>query len=464
MLHYVFLTFDSPGHVAGIINLADKLLKIHPEIKSTVYIKCSFKGKWGTTDVSDEPVPGLRVIKLRLQPDGDHRSAPFDYALENPNEIGDILVEAIEKDINSTPGIPPPSIICTDHFGSTWGYRVAKKMKIKSYIYMPTPILFWSVLRLLPEALTHFERKGRLEIPHYGSLGHLQLPQKWDTLELLYTMCNLVRVHDGMLINDQEETYSQEYVSSIKEYVGNVWFIGYLPPIDIKAPSCNNNENDAVLQWLNHQQPKSVIYIALGTEASFCRADRVELAFALENVGCPVIWSLKKIQKDASYRPIHADADYKEREPKTPCDEYGLPEGWRERMGDGVMILEWAPQIRILSHPSTALFISHCGWNSLLECISTAGIPIVGVPMLSDQPINGDMMEKKLKIGKNLWNNPAEGELDRDTAATVIRETMNDEQLIKNAANLKKLNHGQFNSLSDSSTIKRLDDFFNKSK
>jgi hypothetical protein len=173
---------------------------------------------------------------------------------------------------------------------------------------------------------------------------------------------------------------------------------------------------------------------------------------------------LKKIQKDASYRPIHADADYKEREPKTPCDEYGLPEGWRERMGDGVMILEWAPQIRILSHPSTALFISHCGWNSLLECISTAGIPIVGVPMLSDQPINGDMMEKKLKIGKNLWNNPAEGELDRDTAATVIRETMNDEQLIKNAANLKKLNHGQFNSLSDSSTIKRLDDFFNKSK
>ncbi|KAI8876664.1 glycosyltransferase family 1 protein [Backusella circina FSU 941] len=377
MLHYLFLTFDSPGHVAGIINLADKLLRIHPEIKCTVYIKCSFEGKWGTTDVSDEPVSGLNVVKLAVQPDGEHCSAPFDYSLRNPKEIGDILAKAIEEDINSRPG----------------------------------------------------------------------LPQKWDTLDLLCKQCNLAQLHNGMLINDQEETYNQDYISAIKEYLGNVWFIGYLPPINIKVSSCNNNENNSLYQWLDLQKRRSVIYIALGTEAIFCKADRVELAFALEKVGCPVVWSLKKLKKNISYRPIHAARDYKERETSTPCDEYGLPEGWRERMGSRVILLEWAPQICILGHPSTGLFISHCGWNSLSECISVAGIPIIGVPMLADQPMNGDMMENKLKIGKNLWKNPAEGELHRNTTAALISEAMKDEELIKNAVNLKRLNDERFNMI-----------------
>jgi UDP:flavonoid glycosyltransferase YjiC (YdhE family) len=140
-------------------------------------------------------------------------------------------------------------------------------------------------------------------------------------------------------------------------------------------------------------------------------------------------------------------------------DEYGLPQGMSER----AMILEWVPQIGTLSHRSTGLFISHCGWNSLSECISVAGIPILGLPMLTDQPMNGDMMEKKLKIGRLLWESPAEGEIDRTSAASLICQVMQSEEFIKNAAELKQRNHERF-TVGSGTSMNRLDYFFNKAK
>ncbi|KAI8889533.1 glycosyltransferase family 1 protein [Backusella circina FSU 941] len=381
MLHYAFLTFDSLGHVAGIVNLADKLLKIHPEIKVTVYVVCSIELKWGTTKIADNPIPGLNVVKFRLQPDGDNNASPFGYSLHNPKALAQDIMTAIQSD----------------------------------------------------------------------------LPQQWPTLDLLAEQCNLARLHDGMLINDQEETYHPDYVSVIKNYLGNAWFIGYLPPLDTQA---SRDEENPLFQWLDLQKPRSVIYIAVGTEASLGVADRVELALALEAVGCPVVWSLKKPKP---YRPIHAEDDYKEREPAVSIDEYGLPEGWRERMKSRAMVMEWVPQIRTLSHLSTGLFISHCGWNSLSECISAAGIPILGLPMMTDQPMNADMMEKRLKIGQLLWESPTEGEIERHTAATLIRQVMNNEEFIKNAAHLKERNNERFN-VGSGTSMKRLDDFFNKAK
>jgi hypothetical protein len=50
----------------------------------------------------------------------------------------------------------------------------------------------------------------------FDSLGHLQLPQQWPTSDILAEQCNLARLHDSMLINDQEETYHVDYVSFIK--------------------------------------------------------------------------------------------------------------------------------------------------------------------------------------------------------------------------------------------------------
>ncbi|GFP89860.1 beta-d-glucosyl crocetin beta-1 6-glucosyltransferase, partial [Phtheirospermum japonicum] len=75
-----------------------------------------------------------------------------------------------------------------------------------------------------------------------------------------------------------------------------------------------------------------------------------------------------------------------------PLDE-ALPEGFLERVGGRGRVLEgWAPQAKILGHESTGGFVSHCGWNSVLEGMSF-GVPIIALPMHLDQPINARLVE-----------------------------------------------------------------------
>ncbi|KAJ9695887.1 hypothetical protein PVL29_011053 [Vitis rotundifolia] len=58
-----------------------------------------------------------------------------------------------------------------------------------------------------------------------------------------------------------------------------------------------------------------------------------------------------------------------------------------EAMGLGMVVRDWAPPQEILGHVSTGGFMSHCGWNSCMESITT-GVPIAAWPMHSDQPQN----------------------------------------------------------------------------
>ncbi|KAF9619260.1 hypothetical protein IFM89_005814 [Coptis chinensis] len=62
-----------------------------------------------------------------------------------------------------------------------------------------------------------------------------------------------------------------------------------------------------------------------------------------------------------------------------------LPEGFEERMkGKGLIITNWAPQVLILDHPAVGGFMTHCGWNSTIEGISTS-LPMITWPMFAEQ-------------------------------------------------------------------------------
>ncbi|KAI9596997.1 hypothetical protein BDF19DRAFT_437438 [Syncephalis fuscata] len=64
-----------------------------------------------------------------------------------------------------------------------------------------------------------------------------------------------------------------------------------------------------------------------------------------------------------------------------------------------VRLLNRAPQRAVLEHPSTRLFISHCGIASLFESLF-AGVPILGLPGFGDQPSNAIKLTEK---GYGLW-------------------------------------------------------------
>ena len=76
-----------------------------------------------------------------------------------------------------------------------------------------------------------------------------------------------------------------------------------------------------------------------------------------------------------------------------------FPHGLDSRVGKrGLIIRGWAPQLLILSHPSTGGFLCHCGWNSTVEAIGR-GVPFLAWPIRGDQYYDAKLVVSHLKIG-----------------------------------------------------------------
>merc|ERR1712200_102772 len=54
---------------------------------------------------------------------------------------------------------------------------------------------------------------------------------------------------------------------------------------------------------------------------------------------------------------------------------------------DNVMVVDWMPQLDLLGHNNTVLFISHCGMNGVSESVYYR-VPILGMPIFADQSDN----------------------------------------------------------------------------
>jgi hypothetical protein len=128
--------------------------------------------------------------------------------------------------------------------------------------------------------------------------------------------------------------------------------------------------DDGVLRWLDTHPQSSVLYISFGSQNTIQANQMAELAAALETTGRPFVWGIRP--------PVGFDVAGAFR------DEW-LPEGLEARgraENRGLVVRGWAPQVRILAHATTGVFLRHCGWNSVLECL-THGVPILGWPLLA---------------------------------------------------------------------------------
>ncbi|XP_008590699.1 PREDICTED: UDP-glucuronosyltransferase 3A2-like isoform X2 [Galeopterus variegatus] len=64
------------------------------------------------------------------------------------------------------------------------------------------------------------------------------------------------------------------------------------------------------------------------------------------------------------------------------------------KLAGNVKLVEWLPQNDLLAHPSIHLFVTHGGQNSIMEAIHH-GVPMVGIPLFGDQPMNMVRVEAK---------------------------------------------------------------------
>ncbi|KAF3433423.1 hypothetical protein FNV43_RR24525 [Rhamnella rubrinervis] len=172
-----------------------------------------------------------------------------------------------------------------------------------------------------------------------------------------------------------------------------------------------NNGNDSVfMDWLNKKDPSSVVYASFGTEYFLSVEEMEEIAYGLELSGVSFVWVVR----------FHGD-DFRA---KLSIEEV-LPEGFLERVGERGMVVDgWVPQAKILQHPSTGGFLSHCGWSSTLEGMIN-GVPIIAMPMQLDQPMNAKLV---VEVGVGIEVPRVDGKFKRGELTRVIKEVVKQEQ------------------------------------
>jgi hypothetical protein len=177
------------------------------------------------------------------------------------------------------------------------------------------------------------------------------------------------------------------------------------------------SEDLTCLSWLDKQPVGSVIYVAFGSTSIHSQQQFEELAFGLELIGQPFLWV---VRSDIINGPLSEFLD-----------------GFKTRIVDLGYIVEWARQEKVLAHPSTACFLSHCGWNSTLEGISM-GVPFLCWPYFADQFHNKSYICDAWKVGLGL--NPDEnGLITRHEINTKIKTLLFDDGIKANALKLKEM-------------------------
>ena len=68
---------------------------------------------------------------------------------------------------------------------------------------------------------------------------------------------------------------------------------------------------------------------------------------------------------------------------------------WAAAAPSNVLVVPWVPQQAVLAHPSTKIFITHCGMHGVLEAIHYS-VPMVGMPVFIDQ---GDILTRMVEAG-----------------------------------------------------------------
>ncbi|KZO99296.1 glycosyltransferase family 1 protein [Calocera viscosa TUFC12733] len=61
------------------------------------------------------------------------------------------------------------------------------------------------------------------------------------------------------------------------------------------------------------------------------------------------------------------------------------------------LIVDWAPQQAMLSHPALGWVLTHAGGNTIYECL-TQGVPLIAWPLFGDQPIHALWLSQVVQV------------------------------------------------------------------
>ncbi|RLM84305.1 anthocyanidin 3-O-glucosyltransferase 2-like [Panicum miliaceum] len=325
---------------------------------------------------------------------------------------------------------------------STYAAEVAAELGVPAYTFFASGAGFLAVVAQLPALLAgRQEGLNVLGDAPLEFLGVPPIPASHMVKELLEhpeeDMCNamvdvLKRIADtdGVLVNTFESLESRA-VQALRDprcVPGKA-----MPPIYCIGPVVGDgsahrempperrHEHECLLAWLDAQPERSVVYLCFGSRGTLPAEQLREIAIGLERSGHRFLWVVRT--------PAGTDGPKKFLEQRPEPDLAALlPAGFLERTGGrGLVVTSWAPQVAVLRHRSTGAFVTHCGWNSVLEAVA-AGVPMLCWPLYSEQMLNKVLMTD-LDMGV-AWEMEgyAAGRVGADEVEAKVRLVMDSEE------------------------------------
>ncbi|PSS11078.1 UDP-glycosyltransferase [Actinidia chinensis var. chinensis] len=277
---------------------------------------------------------------------------------------------------------------------------VAGEIGVPCYLFFASPASFLGFMLHLPtlHAQLATDSDTELTIPSFANsvpvqvvfpTGLLNTNEDRYTWFLHYAL--RYRETKGIIVNTflELEHYALDSISSASD-IPPVYPVG--PVLDLHGPArwdlMNLSLEKNIIQWLDLQPAKAVVFLCFGSMGSLSGAQVREIAKGLERAGYRFLWSLREPPKTKLELP----SDYA----NLNLEEI-LPDGFLKRTAEIGLVCGWVPQVSILSHEAIGGFVSHCGWNSILESL-WYGVPTATWPIYAEQQMNAFEMVMELGL------------------------------------------------------------------
>ncbi|KAF8391760.1 hypothetical protein HHK36_021994 [Tetracentron sinense] len=398
------LPYPSQGHINPMLQFAKRLAPkgIKASLAITHFLSKSMQAKSGSIEVvkfSDGFDDGVFT-----QADGE------DYHTRLEVTGSQTLAELIKKQDSS--GYPFDCLVY-DAF-LPWALDVAKKFGLVGAAFLTQSCannnIYYHVQRgLLKVPIS----ESPVSLPGLPLLELADMPSfisaygSYPTyFHLLSNQFSNIHEADWVLVNT---FYKLE--DKVIDWMAKLWPMRAVGPTsmyldkrveDDKGYGLNLFKPSACMNWLSSRPTGSVVYVSFGSMASVGVEQMEELARGLSGSGRYFLWVVRA------------------------SEEEKLPKNFAEEMSEKGLVVHWCSQLEVLAHHAVGCFVTHCGWNSVLEALSL-GVPMVGMPQWTDQTTNA-------KYVKDVWKTGLRARVDekgivrRQEVERCIREVMEGEK------------------------------------
>ncbi|RLM73643.1 hypothetical protein C2845_PM15G02630 [Panicum miliaceum] len=484
-MHVILVPFPAQGHFAAFLSLAERLHAVRPSAVITLISTPGNVAALRASTTSAAAAPFLRFHSLPFTPkehglpagaeSADAVHVRYFLALFQSTESPS-LQAAFDAFVNGVcagaeDGAPAVCVIIADPF-LAWTSAVARRRGARHAFFVSCGAFGSAVYHSLWKHLPHlrapsadaFGLPDHPEVTVYRSQlpRHLVIADGTDPWSIFHRrQISLGYDTDAVHVNSTEE-FEPAGLRMLRRTMGVVPVLPIGPLVRVPTHHTGHrdrdHDSDSIVRWLDAREKSSVLYISFGSQNSLRPEQMMELAAALELTGRPFVWAIRP--------PVELD-DNSDKNTGTFGTDNWLPEGFEERARNkntGLLVRGWAPQLSILAHASTGGFLSHCGWNSVLESVAH-GVPIVGWPLQGDQFFNSKMLEQEwgacVEVARGHGDRSPAVERARlaEAVETVLGDTVKGAEMRRRMKEIQDL-IGKAQSKDGGSSAEALEEFF----